>query len=96
VADIIEIAREGALKTQIMYKANLSFTQLNNYLSFLVSNNLITQTIYDGREGYVVTAQGLDFLQKHSELVQLLRTYDGIKKTAFSPQALHKKPDKFF
>jgi predicted transcriptional regulator len=74
MADIIEIAREGALKTQIMYKANLSFTQLNNYIAFLLSNNLITQTIYNGREVYVVTAQGLDFLQKHGDLIQMLRT----------------------
>ena len=41
MADIIEIAREGTLKTQIMYKANLSFTQLNNYVAFLLNNNLI-------------------------------------------------------
>ena len=44
MADIMEIAREGALKTQIMYKANLSFTQLNNYIAFLLDKNLITPT----------------------------------------------------
>lgn len=72
MANIIEIAREGALKTQIMYKGNLSFTQLNNYITFLLGKSLITQTIIDGREGYVVTKQGLDFLQKHSDLVHML------------------------
>ena len=80
MADIIEIAKEGTLKTQIMYKANLSFTQLNNYLSFLINTNLITQTIFDGREGYIVTAQGLDFLQKHRELIRLLKTKVAPKK----------------
>ncbi len=64
MADIIEIAKEGTLKTQIMYKANLSFTQLNNYISFLLNNNLITQTIYDGREGYVVTRTRLGLSPK--------------------------------
>jgi predicted transcriptional regulator len=92
MADIIEIAKEGTLKTQIMYKANLSFTQLNNYIAFLLNNNLITQTILNGREGYVVTPQGLDFLQKHNELVQLLKTYSNIKKTAVAPQTILKKP----
>jgi predicted transcriptional regulator len=91
VANIIEIAKEGALKTQIMYKANLSFTQLNTYLAFLQINNLITHTMYDGREGYMVTAQGLDFLQKHSELVQLLKTNGNTKKTMVSPQTPLKK-----
>jgi predicted transcriptional regulator len=91
MADIIEIAREGTLKTQIMYKANLSFSQLNSYISFLMSNNLIAPSIYDGREGYIVTEQGLDFLQKHSELVQLLKTSSGVKKTLSSQQAMLKK-----
>ncbi len=80
MANIIEIAKEGALKTQIMYKANLSFTQLNNYISFLISNNLLTRTIFDGREGYTVTEQGLDFLQKHSRLVQLLKISGSSRK----------------
>ena len=74
-----------------MYKANLSFTQLNTYLSFLLSNNLIAPAMYDGREGYVVTAQGLDFLQKHRELVQLLKTYGSTKKPLITPQAPLKK-----
>ena len=84
MADILDKAKGPALKTQLMYKANLSFTQLNEYLSFLINNNLITQTIYDGREGYVVTEQGLGFLQKHSELIELLKTCGGIKKSAAS------------
>ncbi len=91
MADIIEIAKEGTLKTQIMYKANLSFTQLNSYLTFLLENNLITHTIYDGREGYVITEQGKDFLQKHSELIQMLESHGGTKKIAFSPASPLKK-----
>ncbi|TFH25343.1 hypothetical protein E4G67_01095 [Candidatus Bathyarchaeota archaeon] len=47
---IIEIVIEGTLKTQIMYKANLSFTQLNEYLPSMLDAKLLTQTIYDGRE----------------------------------------------
>jgi predicted transcriptional regulator len=31
----------------------------------------MTQTIYDGREGYVVTEQGLDFLKKTNRISQL-------------------------
>lgn len=32
MAEILDITREETLKTQVMYRANLSFTQLNNYL----------------------------------------------------------------
>ena len=75
MAEIIEIAKGGTLKTQIMYKANLSFTQLNDYLEFMLNNNLITQTSHHGKEVYVVTEKGMDFLQKHRELIRLLKTY---------------------
>jgi predicted transcriptional regulator len=39
MAAIIEIAIEGTLKTQIMYKANLSFTQLTEYLPLMLDRN---------------------------------------------------------
>ena len=58
MAKILEIAKEGTLKTQIMYKANLSFTQLNDYLSFMLNNSLIILTIDNGKEVYVVTEKG--------------------------------------
>ena len=73
---MLEIAKEGSLKTQIMYKANLSFTQLNDYLGFLLDNGFITQacrTSSDGKEVYVITEKGVDFLQVHRELVRLLK-----------------------
>lgn len=91
MANIIEIAKEGTLKTQIMYKANLSFTQLNNYISFLISANMITPTIFDGREGYIVTEQGLDFLQKHNEIVRLLKTSGSDRKSEGSSLIALKK-----
>ena len=91
IADIVEISKEGTLKTQIMYKANLSFTQLNDYLAFMLNHNLIAQSIYDGREGYIATGQGLDFLQKHSELIRLLKPSGHIKNTSFSSQTAPKK-----
>ena len=73
MADILETAKDGTLKTQIMYKANLSFTQLNDYLSFMLNNHLLKLAQLDGREIYVVTDEGADFLSKHSELISILR-----------------------
>ncbi|MGD6852059.1 MAG: winged helix-turn-helix domain-containing protein [Candidatus Bathyarchaeia archaeon] len=72
VANMLEIARRGSLKTQIMYKANLSFTQLNDYLAFLLDNGLITQSYVDGKEGYIITSKGLGFLRRHHELTSML------------------------
>lgn len=72
LAQILEIAKEGTVKTQIMYKANLSFTQLNEYLSFMEKNNLIAIGNSDGKAVYAITLKGMDFLQRHNELAKML------------------------
>ena len=73
IANMLEAAKEGSIKTQIMYKANLSFTQLNGYLEFLLNHGFITQTGSKGKEIYVTTEKGVNFLQRHNELVRLLK-----------------------
>jgi len=56
-----------------MYKANLSFAQLHEYIDFLLYHNLIKQNNVQGREIYAITEKGADFLQKHGELILLLK-----------------------
>jgi predicted transcriptional regulator len=72
VAEILEIAEEGTLKTQLMYRANLSFTQLNDYLNFMLRISLLEKNVQNGKEIYKATAKGLDFLQRYREITQLL------------------------
>jgi predicted transcriptional regulator len=67
IADILYITKGATLKTQIMYKANLSYTQLKEYLNFLLTTNLIAQTVVEGKEGYKITLQGINFLHKHTK-----------------------------
>ena len=74
ISEILEIAREGTLKTQIMYRANLSFTQLNEYLGFMLKNSLLALIIRSDREVYVATEKGMDFLQRYREITELLKT----------------------
>jgi predicted transcriptional regulator len=82
-AQILIIAKNGCLKTQIMYKGNLSFTQLNEYIAFMKNNNLLAQTKVEGKDIYTVTEKGLDFLQRYHQLNQMLETPSGRKpKTA--------------
>ncbi len=73
IAEILEIAKEGTLKTQIMYKANLSFAQLNDYLKFMLTIKLIQKLENKGKEIYLATEKGLDFLQRQCELNELLK-----------------------
>ena len=74
MAEILEIAREGTLKTQIMYRANLSFTQLNDYLRFMLRINLLDKVPQNGKEIYRASVKGLDFLTRYNEITVLLKT----------------------
>jgi predicted transcriptional regulator len=73
VAEILEIAREGTLKTQIMYRANLSFTQLNDYLRYMLGINLLYKICENEKERYQTTDKGMHFLQCYRELMELLK-----------------------
>ena len=74
IAEILEIAKGGVLKTQIMYRANLSFTQLNDYLGFMLKNALLEKVLLNDKEVYKVTKKGVNFLQSYREITELLKT----------------------
>jgi len=73
MAEILEVAIDGALKTQLMYRANLSFAQLNEYLRLLEDLKLLG--ISDGTEKrvYKTTAKGMRYLQSYREINDLLK-----------------------
>ena len=72
IAEILEIAKDGTLKTQIMYKANLSFAQLNEYLDYMLKTRLLDKLDINKKDVYVATDKGVDFLQKHADLAKML------------------------
>lgn len=72
IADILNIAKEGSLKTQIMYGANLSFAQLNEYLSFLTKMELLKISDENGRQIYRITFKGSKYLEKYADIANLL------------------------
>ena len=72
LAEIMDISRNGALKTQIMYKANISFVQLTNYLKLLAQKNLLEKFISEGKEFYKATPKGLSFLERQQEIMDIV------------------------
>ena len=76
IAEILEIAGNGTLKTQIMYRANLSFAQLNEYLKLMQKIRLLEKFARNGKDLYRATGKGADFLQRHREITELLKTED--------------------
>ncbi len=72
IAEIINITRKGSSKTQIMFKANLSFSQLNQYISLLLKTALLEKISLNGKSMYMPTTKGLEFLQRQQGVVDLL------------------------
>lgn len=74
IANILDSAREGTRKTQIMYRANLSFTQLNEYITFLSDQGLIRHHKVKEKEIYIATVKGVLFAQMYHELLDMIKT----------------------
>jgi predicted transcriptional regulator len=70
LASILKVASNGALKTHIMYKANLSHRQLERYLAFLEERGLLAQGLDEhmGNRIYRITEKGFDFLREYSHV----------------------------
>jgi predicted transcriptional regulator len=73
IAEVLEASKIGLTKTQIMYKASLSFPQVDHYLSFLLELNLIQKIKTDERTIYKITKKGIKFLRSYQEIKELLK-----------------------
>ena len=69
IVDILSVAEEKAKKTQIVYKADLNFRMLEEYLPHLVDKGLIENT---GGE-YKTTEKGERFLTDYQKMKEMLR-----------------------
>ena len=81
MADILEVAIDGALKTQMMYRANLSFAQLNEYLKLLLEIKLLEIPASSDRKIYKTTNKGMRYLQSYREINDLLKKEHGHNNT---------------
>ena len=70
-AKILKVASEGTLKTNIMYEAKLSFTQLKRHLDRLSKEGFIVETKKGGRMVYLTSRKGLLWLAKWEELQEI-------------------------
>ena len=93
MAEIIGITRKGASKTHIMFKANLSFSQLNQYLELLWNTALLEKLTINGKAVYRSTKKGLEFLEKQQEAIEYLKEDGQIfgkgLKTTFNFESFH-------
>jgi predicted transcriptional regulator len=66
-ADILQVAKAGAKKTQIVYQANLNFKIVKKYLSRLIDTGMLMTA--NESSLYTTTNRGIEFLEQYTELV---------------------------
>ena len=73
IAEIMEAAKGSQLKTRIMYSVNLSFSQVNEYLSFLTERGFVRVRVENRKKFYETTAKGNMYIENYREMSNLLR-----------------------
>ncbi len=74
IAEMLKVGENGAGKTKIMYNANLSYTQIQKYLGFLLSEGFIGKMeMGNPSVTYRVTESGLKLLESIDNLMETLK-----------------------
>jgi predicted transcriptional regulator len=70
IQHILDLSQEGAKKTEIMYKNNMSFAQLTIYLDFLLEKDIIEKKTKNpenpkcSSKVFITTRKGDDLLKE--------------------------------
>jgi len=77
IRDMLKVGENGAGKTEIMYSANMSYSQLQKYLSFLISQGFIDRVeVGHPIVTYQVTEQGRSLLKSIDAVLEVLELED--------------------
>ena len=73
IADMLRVGENGAGKTEIMYSANMSYSQIQKYLDYLVNQGFVNKVNIDNTMvAYQVTESGFKLLKTIDALMQML------------------------
>ncbi len=77
IADMLRVGENGAGKTEIMYTANMSYSQIQKYLEYLVNQGFVNKVNMDNTMiAYQVTDSGFKLLKTIDTLMDMLNTTD--------------------
>jgi predicted transcriptional regulator len=81
---MLEVCERGALKTHVMYKCNLNSKQLQQYMEFMLSRDLVLKIEEEGfakRTIYLTTDRGRRLRAAYAELAGIFGIQDqGLEK----------------
>ena len=77
IAEMLRVGENGAGKTEIMYSVNMSYSQIQKYLGFLMSHGFITKVeVGNPVVTYQVTEIGLKLLKSIDSVMGMLGWLD--------------------
>jgi len=77
IAEMLRVGENGAGKTEIMYGANMSYAQIQKYLAFLMSQDLINKVeVGNPSIKYRVTDKGSKLLESINNIMEILGMED--------------------
>lgn len=78
VSDMLKVIQDkgGKMKpTHLMYKANLSYKIMKDYISMLENKNLILQKTIDGKKAVHITEKGRKFYLEYLKMREFEKTF---------------------
>ena len=73
IADMLRAGESGAGKTEIMYSANMSYSQIQKYLAYLIEQGFIDKAeVGSPVVTYRLTDNGLKLLKTIDSLIKML------------------------
>lgn len=74
IANVLSIAlHDSQTKTHIMWKAALSYYQVQAYLEYLLKTGLLRKNESRGRKRFKTTERGKEFIARYEALKELMK-----------------------
>lgn len=67
--------QEGIKTTSLLSKANLSYSRLSKFLSNLTGAGLINKIEFDGKNTFVITSKGRQYLESYVKFADVAQSF---------------------
>jgi predicted transcriptional regulator len=79
VADLLtateQSGQQGIKTTSLLTKANLSHSRLSKFLENLTGSGLINKIEFDGKNAFVITEKGKQYLESYSKFAGIAESF---------------------
>ncbi len=79
VADLLTVTeqsgQQGIKTTSLLTKANLSHSRLSRFLENLTGSGLINRIEFDGKNTFVITEKGRQYLESYSKFSSIAESF---------------------